>query len=53
MADIETLKPLIEALVYASDSPLTLERLSSVLEHESKADIKAALNSLILDYRKR
>ncbi len=53
MSDIETLKPLIEALVYASDSPLTLERLSGVLEHESKADIKAALNSLIVDYRKR
>lgn len=44
------LKPIIEALIFASPDPLTLKELGKLLETEPKEDIEAALESLKQDY---
>lgn len=51
MSDKESLKPLIESLIFASDGAISVERLSSVLEGEEKAAIKEAVEDLIEEYR--
>lgn len=48
--DRAALKPLIEALIFASDEPLTLERLLGVLEGETREDVRGALKELVLEY---
>jgi segregation and condensation protein B len=50
MAD--ELKPIIEALVFASPEPLTLKALCKVLDSEPKEDVEAALQSLKQDYER-
>ncbi len=45
------LKPVIESLIFASESALTLERICNVLEEEEKEVIKSALKELIDDYK--
>ena len=49
--DRNALKPVIEALIFAADHPVSLERILGVLEGESRDDIKGALKELIEDYR--
>jgi len=49
--DKNALKPVIEALIFAADHPVSLERILGVLEGESRDDIKGALKELIEDYR--
>lgn len=51
MSDKDSLKPLIESLIFASDGALSIERLSSVLEGEEKAAIKEAVEELIEEYK--
>lgn len=51
MSDKESLKPLIESLIFASEGALSLERLSNVLDGEAKADIKGAVEELMEEYR--
>jgi segregation and condensation protein B len=46
MMDKEELKQLIEALIFAADHPLSLDRISGVLEGEEREEIKAALSEL-------
>jgi segregation and condensation protein B len=48
--DKNGLKPLIEALIFAADHPVSLERIAGVLEGERKEEIKAALVELKEDY---
>jgi segregation and condensation protein B len=50
MAD--DLKPIIEALVFASPEPLTLKALCKMLDSEPKEDVEAALESLKKDYER-
>jgi segregation and condensation protein B len=47
--DIADLKPLVEALLFVSDSPVHLERLAEVLECE-KASVGKAMDALMADY---
>jgi segregation and condensation protein B len=42
----EQLKSVIEAMVFASDSPLTIHQMVSVLESFEKSDIEEALNQI-------
>lgn len=49
-ADVERIKPVLEALIFASDRPVSLERLVSVMEGEERAAVRAALDSLVDDY---
>lgn len=50
MAD--ELKPIIEALVFASPEPLTPKALFKLLESEPREDVEAALESLKKDYER-
>lgn len=51
--DKESLKPIIESLIFASETVITLGGICAVLEGEDKAGVKAALSELIDDYRGR
>lgn len=47
----EGIKELIEALIFAADHPLSLDRIVAVLEGEEKDEIKAALGELKNDFQ--
>ncbi len=49
--DKEELKQLVEALVFAADHPISIDRIAAVLEGTPGDDIKAALAELKKDYR--
>ncbi|MBI5468650.1 MAG: SMC-Scp complex subunit ScpB [Deltaproteobacteria bacterium] len=51
MSDKDSLKPLIESLIFASEGALSLDRLSSVLEGEERAVVKEAVEDLIEEYK--
>jgi len=48
----EHLKPIIEALIFASPEPLTTKTLFKVLETEPQEDVQAALALLREDYER-
>ena len=49
----DDLKPIIEALIFASPDPLTPRTLFQLLEGEPKEDVEQALDALQADYRQR
>ncbi|MEJ2628122.1 MAG: SMC-Scp complex subunit ScpB [bacterium] len=49
--DIDKLKKIIEALIFASDEPLTINQIKSIIDHTSTAQIKKAIDQLNHDYR--
>jgi segregation and condensation protein B len=49
----DELKPVIEALIFVSDEPITVRKLALILEGESEQDIEAACEQLIEDYNAR
>jgi segregation and condensation protein B len=51
--DKEQLKSVIEVLVFASDQPLTVDQIQSLLEDVQTSDIEDALNNIEEDYRER
>ena len=51
MLDKDSLKPVLESLIFAADSAISFEKLSGILEGEEKAIIREALGELIEDYR--
>lgn len=51
MLDKDSLKPVLESLIFAADSAISFEKLSGILEGEEKAIIKEALLELIEDYK--
>jgi segregation and condensation protein B len=48
--DTDELKAIVEALVFASDSPLRLERIAEIVETE-KSKVSATLDELLEEYR--
>jgi segregation and condensation protein B len=48
--DKESLKPLIETIIFAADHPISFEKLMNVLEGEKRDEARLALNELISDY---
>lgn len=48
----EHLKPIIEALIFASTEPLTTKALCKILDAEPKEDVEAALAMLRQDYER-
>lgn len=48
----DNLKAVIEALLFASDKPLTLERIKNVLDNLESESIRLALEELRLEYDK-
>jgi len=53
MLDKDSLKPILESLIFAADSAISFDRLSGALEGEERPAIKEALAELIEDYRAR
>ena len=50
---MESLKSIIESLLFVSDEPLTIERLKIVLNPAAASDIRSALNLLTEEYEAR
>ena len=48
----DSLKPIVEALIFASPEPLTPKTLFKLLEGEPKEDVEAALAALKADYER-
>src|SRR4029453_10229748 len=48
----DDLKPVIEALIFASPDPLTPKMLFKLLETEPKEDVEAAIEALKRDYER-
>ena len=46
----EHLKPIVEAMIFASPEPLTKKALYKLLDAEPKEDVDAALEAVIADY---
>ena len=46
------IKYIIECLIFASDTPLTVEKIKAVLEDKSKKEIKELVEELVQDYQK-
>ncbi len=53
MIDRESLKPVIESLIFASSAAVSLDKLASVIEGVDKSEIRSALEELVEDYRRR
>lgn len=53
MLDKDSIKPVIESLIFSAENAISFERIAGVLEGEDKAVVRAALNELIEDYRTR
>lgn len=51
--DKESLKPVIESIIFAADSAISLDKIVTVLDGEPRADVKEALTELIEDYSNR
>ncbi|MFN7949972.1 MAG: SMC-Scp complex subunit ScpB [Blastocatellia bacterium] len=47
------LKPAIEALLFVTDEPLPFKQLNKILGDVSEADVRAALDELIVEYEAR
>jgi segregation and condensation protein B len=50
---MENIKAVIEALIFASDTPLALEKICIILSGVEKQEIKESLDKLILEYNER
>ncbi len=50
---MENISAILEALIFSSESPITLEKICAVLNGVDKAEIKAALDKLIAGYEER
>lgn len=49
--DKDNLKPLIEAIIFTSDHPISLDRIMDVLEGERREDVRATLKELMEEYQ--
>src|SRR5215813_2758647 len=50
---VDELKPIIEALIYVSEEPISLKQLAAILEGESADDIQAAVEQLSAEFNSR
>ena len=50
---MENIKAVIEALILASETPLMLEKICLILAEVEKAEVKEALEKLVLEYNER
>ena len=48
----KNLKPLIEALIFVSEQPLSLNRIAALIEDTPREEIRNALKELVEDYQK-
>lgn len=50
---MDSVKPIIESLLFVSKDPLTIDRIRTVLPHINTTEIRQALNELISEYELR
>jgi segregation and condensation protein B len=50
---MENIKAVIEALIFASDAPLALEKICMILSDVEKKEIKEAFEKIVLEYNER
>ena len=50
---IEELKPVIESLIFVAEEPITVKQLAAILDGETKADIEAATEALVEEFKTR
>lgn len=50
---IEELKPVIESLIFVAEEPITVKQLAAILDGETKADIEAAAEALVEEFKAR
>ena len=50
---IEELKPVIESLIFVAEEPITVKQLAAILDGETKADIEAATEALVEEFKAR
>lgn len=50
---MEKIKAVIEALIFASDTPLSIEKIRTVLPDAEKSDIKEIIDQLVTEYNDR
>ncbi len=50
---MENIKAVIEALIFASDAPLALEKICIILSGVEKSEIKEAFEKLVFEYNER
>lgn len=51
MENMEELKPIIEALIFASEKPLSIDRMKEIVEDADRKDIIRCLSTLQEEYR--
>jgi segregation and condensation protein B len=50
---IEELKPVIESLIFVAEEPITVKQLAAILDGETRADIEAAAEALVEEFKTR
>ncbi len=50
MLEKDELKPIIEAIIFAADTALSVDRIAGILEGEDRSAIKAAIAELVEEY---
>jgi len=50
---MENIKAVIEALIFASDTPLAIEKICMILSGVEKSEIKEAFEKIVLEYNER
>src|SRR3972149_159440 len=48
--DKDSLKPLLEAIIFASEPPVSIERIMGVLEGERRDEVKATLKEMVEEF---
>lgn len=51
--DKETLKPIIESIIFASEEPVSLERIVNIIDDAERATVREAARELVEDYSRR
>lgn len=50
LASNGNIKPLVEAILFASDEPLTINRIGEIIEHDDKDKLKDVIDQLKAEY---
>ncbi|MDP2690151.1 MAG: SMC-Scp complex subunit ScpB, partial [Deltaproteobacteria bacterium] len=51
MLEKEEIKPILEAIIFAADTAISLDKMANILEGEDRAAIKEALAELVEEYK--
>ncbi len=49
--DKDSLKPILEAIIFASEPPVSIDRIMNILEGERRDEVKAALKDMLEEFK--